>query len=772
MSTFAELIEKPSPGVLYYFNVSTDGGATYTLRYSTAWFSPENPPSTIESQPRIKQIGALTRALGADRGLTAATIDVELENSDGGVDWLCDQSTSATAIASVWQLYCVVWDSTNASGFYGDVDEKLLGVFSLMNPPARSNGSVQLSLADDTLSRLNIVTPTAADWAAITDANRPFTDDEYRQFSSWGTQQDATQCFPIDSPLPVAWGYSPIKATHLFKNTYVICAVPGSAGALPTTIEGVFTGSGVSIPSTLVPVGSSYTAGDMTVWTVRRTPDIVKNGKTWHLLWLELDLTGDDYDVVTASGRGDSSLIWGFLKGAGYDLADAAISGTIIGGTGQIQVKNYLGYKVHDLVGPVTVVGGLMSHNANDLPFNGIQAATVVEDILTTCIPTAITTAGADTVNSLRPGSFAANRIDLSFSRAIQPDGSYFDEILSGQALTAIRQLCDLGQFDVFFKWDGTAKIAALAPDYASQTDTLATLHEVDLENVTESVPAVGDRGAPVNRTFINVDGVRYGPIDDAAAIAAWGGRIVARDIDGAWIPRSTQSYSTASLSRVIDMNVQPLLHLFSISGLSTIRPVIQAETGINGLAHEMGDYVKLTWTRGTIGGPYVDSVFRVEGISFQPMNSRTQLTLRWCDDLREPGNLPYILDDEDEYLVVAASGGRTCELTDGSTTIEFSSGDLGADGVALGDVLVVQDATESATAFKRNRSLIIVNIIDADTIEVDVSDFGSGGPFTITTWKIVHGADTTGRATYYGKTCTVLGQFYNLGEANRILEG
>jgi hypothetical protein len=148
------------------------------------------------------------------------------------------------------------------------------------------------------------------------------------------------------------------------------------------------------------------------------------------------------------------------------------------------------------------------------------------------------------------------------------------------------------------------------------------------------------------------------------------------------------------------------------------------------------------------------------------------QLELVWCDDLREPGNLPYILDDETLYLVVAAGGGRTCTLTDGSITVSFSSGDLFADGVALGDVLIVQDATESAAAFKRNRSLIVVNIAAADTIEVDVSDFGSGGPFTITTWKIVHGADTTGRATYYGKTCTVLGQFYNLGEANRLLEG
>lgn len=773
MSTFDELVAKQPRGVLYYFNVSLDGGSTFTKRYAQAWFSPDSPPSSLESEPRIMSMGNLTRALGADRGLTAATLDIELDNADGGVDWLSNRTTYASqAISSVWVLKCLVWDPNTGTATYAtDFAEKTLGSFTLMNPPQRGIASIKVKLGDACLTQLDINTPTPADWAAITDANRPFTDDQYRAFGSWGVQQDGTNCFPIDSPLPVAWGYGPLPAVHLFKNCYVICAVPGSAGALPATLEAVFTGSGVSIPSVITPYGSSYTAGDMTVWTVRRTPDIVKNGKTWHLLWIDLDLTGDGYDVNAASGKGDSSVIWGFLKSAGYDLSSAAIADSIIGGTGQVQTKNRLGYAVHDVVGPITVVGTLMSHNATDLPFRGTQAATVVSDIFTTCIKSPISVAGVAATNNARPGSFVAHSIDRSFSTAIQPDGSYFKELVAGETLTAIRQLCEVGRFDVFFKWDGTVQIATLSPDYASQTDTLVALQETDIKSGIEVIPAIGERDAPVNRTFINTNGKRYGPIDDAAAISQWGGRIVPRDVDGTWIPKGPRLQSNG-FSRGSDYDLAPLIHQFSIAGLSTVRPVLRVVVDLIGLTFELCQYITVTWSRGSIGGPYVGTVFRVQGISLQPDSHLVELTLLWCDDLRGADSRPYILDDENLNLLSSGSGGRTCTLTNGSTTVSFSSGDVNADGVAQGDILLVKDATESATAFKRNRTLIVTNILSATQIEVDQSDFGTGGPFVLSTWEFHSGADNYPRGIYYGKTSTLLGQFLGGGNANRILEG
>lgn len=773
MSTFDELAVRNGVGCIYYFDVAPDPTATYpyTLRYSTQWFSNEDYPSSLDSQPRIASLGNLSRALGADRGLTASTISVTLENSDGGVDWIADRDTYATdAIGSEWRLTCLLYDQSARP--FTDYNVKVLGVFTLMDPPTRTNGTIELQLVDQTLTKLDINTPTILDWCGVTDANRPFDEDEYRDILANGTRYTTSGegVFPLDAPLPVAWGWAPVKPIYIAKNCYVVCCVPGAAGGLPVTVDAVFAGNGFVIPHTLESFSLAYAGDPMTVWTVRRSATITKNGKEWHFIWLDLDLTGDGYRVSTASGRGDSSLIWDYLqKQGGIDLSSAAIAGTRNTGTGATQNYSYLGYDAHRLVSP-SILMRLLSHNANDLPEYGVRAATVIEDIITTCIDAALTVTGADATNTLRPSSFASDSIYRQFQTSKLAPFDVFQELTGGQTPTAIRQLCQLGQFDGFFKWDGSFGISALGADATSQSATLPSLAETLIESVTERIPSVGERNAPVNRVFITTKGSRFGPFDDADAMTAWG-RPVVKEIDAQWLPGETRS--TASGNFAYDGAVPfPLLGLISTNGMSTIRPVLSLVTGINGLTLDLCDYVTVSWTRGGGAGPYINSVFRVEAIDLAPLDAKVKLELLWCDDLRATDNLPYILDDETQYLRVDASGGRTCTLTDGSTTVNFSSGDLYADGVALGDILLVRDSTESATAFKRNRTLLIVNINDADTVEVDVSDFGSGGPFTITDWEIQESASTSARASYYGKTCGVLGTFYDATPANRILEG
>lgn len=776
MTPFATLAARPGIGCIYYFDVSTDFGATFTLRYSTAWWS-EAAGALGESDPRISDIGTLTRALAVDRGFAASTLTVTLENHDGGVDWISNRATFATStVPSVWRLYCLLFDP--AQGL-NDYDVKQLGEYTLSEPPTRRNETITISLCDAAMSgAVNpAALPTIRDWLSITDAARPFTAAEFQSPTSGAA-------YPIDAPIPLMFGYEILPAQRAARNCYIICAVPGDPAGLPSDIHEVRLGNGTSMPQTITTTWGPY--GDQTVWTVQRTPIITKNGKDWHILWMDLDLTCRNYGYDATVDHGETALIVSLLTSLGYPAAtDPAFA---VGG---------FGYQIHDAIGPVGIVASLLSHNQDNLVTFGTPAATVVEDLLTTCLPTAITVHGAAATNAIRSHSYAAGIIDTG--SAAPANSSGFFDALSGPVVVAIRQLCQVGQFDVFFRWDGSAEISALSSDVASQSTSLATLDETLIKDIVERIPGPGERNAPVNRTYVTVDGTRYGPVDDADSIAAWG-RAISRDVDGAWLPRRANGNGTGF--KVLSANVKyglyggrlgnltnnltstwvgpsstaatvapPDLSQFAINDTATIRPVLTVTTALNGLSYELCQYIKLTWRRGSIGGPYSSSIFRVEGIRLQPLSAEVTLTLVWCDDVQAANNLPYILDDETNYDVIAASGGRTLLLTDGSSTVTFSSGNLTSDGVVAGDMLIVHDATESATAFKRNRVLRFLTVA-ATTTTVDQTDFGSGGPFTITDWEIQHGATTTGRAAYYGRTCDGTGSFSNSGYANRLLDG
>lgn len=750
MTAFADLAKMPGVGMLYYFDISVDGGSTYTRNYSTQWWSRAGG-GFLESEPRIASIGNLSRRLGADRGFTAATVDVVIENTNGGADWLCDQDTFASeAVKSVWRLACLLWNPADPT----DYDVKYLGKFALMRQPTRNSTTISATLVDGGVVALaKLATPPSVrDWVNIIDADRPA---QLTSVNLGNPIAGSIPGFDYDAPLPLMFGTNIMPIQRVFQNCYVICAVPGTKGALPETIDHLHVGTLDKIPRQVVqlPLGTIAT-----LWTVHRTPDIVKDGKTWHLLWIDVDVN-KDASVAPYYGSGTDQTFRNLIRGFYGDA---------------VKDNPMDGYTAHDVIAPVSVQGCLFSHKTNDLgnPAN-ISAVTVATDLLQYCTVTAPTIVGATEALALRASDYASGILVRGTQESFNVTGARIFEFVDGEMPSALRQLCAVGRFDVFTDWDGNVNFAVMGADYASQSAAIATLPEWEMSDVSERVPDIGERNTPSNRTFVRVSGRRYGPVDDDAAITAWG-RVVAREVDGSWLPDGNlvdRFWLLTAKNGRFQQN-PPSLERFKNDDTSTPRPTLSTVTTLNGLNLDLADYVKVTWSRGTIGGPYLDAIFRVEGIALAPLDGKVQLELVWCDDLRAPGNLPYILDDEDEYLVVAASGGRTCELTDGSIAVSFGSGDLFADGVALGDVLIVEDAAESATAFKRNRSLIIVNITAADAIEVDVSDFGSGGPFTITTWKIIHGADTTGRATYYGKTCTVLGQFYNLGEANRLLEG
>lgn len=748
MSSFEQLAARTDVGCLYYFDISTDKGVTFTKAYSTVW----SFGGTYQTEPRIIRLGNLTRELGADRGFVAATIDVTLDNSDGGVDWACNQATFQTqGIQSIWKFFVQLWDPKNPS----DYASKLIGVFSMMDPPTRKAATVEVTLVDGGIGLVSqlAAVPTLRDWIRATDAARPATLTEANIDDP--SQPGYVKDFDPDAPLPLVFGEQYITPKRCFQNYYIICAVPGAAGVLPTAAS-IYLSTGDQIPSRINSVGGTGVGATQTVWAITRSATITKNGKSWHLIWLNLDLN-NDAGAASGPGSGDPSAQRGFLK---HFYADALAAHTVID-VGKI----FSTYAIHKVVAPITVQGLLGSHNANDMLYGSLMTAgQIAYDILTTCLPTALTPENYTSTIAARPGTLASGTINQTFESAQTINGAKLLEVVDGDARRVLQKLCTAGQFDLFFTWAGVPRFSATAADStalaAAFGATLPSLAPELVGEVTERIPSIGERHAPANRTYVRRDGRRFGPIEDAAAVAAWG-RYLSREVDGEWLNAvdNTGSPSRNALYQ-------------QAAGQAEIRPVLSVVTGINGLMYELCDYITFTWSRGAIGGPYLDAIFRVESISLAPFDGKVQLQLVWCDDLKAVGNLPYILDDEANALKVSASGGRTCTLTTGSITVNFSSGDLGADGVLQGDVLVVQDGGEAATSFKRNRSLIIINVTSATSLEVDVTDFGTGGPFTISTWKIVRGPDTNPRPDYYGSTCTVLGKFYGYTDANRLLDG
>lgn len=748
MSTFDQLSGNPAAGALFYFAVSLDGGITYTKIYTTSVW--ENPAAGFVWEPRLKQIGNFTRELGPDRGFVASSMNITLENTDGGVDWVCDRSSyQSQGIKSVWKYICTLWDPLNQA----DYDSKTLGYFTLMEGPTRNNTTVEITLVDAGLGKLSQLsaTPSIRDWAYATDAGRPFT---YTKLVDESSKEHVPN-IDADAPSPLMWGTNLQEVRRVYGNCYVICAVPGTAGALPASVDFVRLKDFWGITPVITSTAQNRNA--INVWTVRRSADITKNGKIWHLLWFNLDL--NDYQNV--------------IGVAGGQFTDKTIRNMLVNRY-KPDKPELPDYTAHALIAPVYVQGGLLSHPANDLnALWDIPASKIAYDIVTKCLDNIPTVIGYSAVAASRSTFLASGRIDQGVDRVMNAfGGTTLLQLTNGDAIQELRALASTGQFDLFVDWSGQLNFIARAADYASQTATVSTLDETMVADVSERIPSVGERNAPANRTFVRYGSRLMGPLDDATAIANYG-RIVPRTVDGRWL-LTNRIYSTnPTTSDMGGLRPTPeALDQFRSNDISTIRPTVTVVTGINGLSLELGQYTLFTWRRGTIGLPYTSAVFRVESISLASLEGKTQLQLSWADDLRDPTKLPYILDDE--TLSVRLNQVYFCNLTTGNFTVLFTSSvtpNLNTDGVVPGDVLLIGDSSESATGFQRNRTLII-SAVSGSSVTVDKNDFGTGGPFVATFWKIYKGALTSNRESFYGKSCTGAGLFSNGSPANRILEG
>lgn len=734
MTTFNEFIDRGrNIGVNFILDVRLVRGiTTVTRRYSQAFT--RNAGTTPMAEARIVKMGNLTKAFGPNRGLTATTLSVTLDNSDGGCDWLSDRLTFVSdALVAEFVLIAEVYDPANPADF----DTKVLGLFVLMDPPQRNESTIELQLVDDALGAASeiAVTPSVRDWVAITDANRP----------SWlgdtnvnGNFRGANPDFDWNAPLPLQFG-TEVPCQWVGRNCYVICAVAGSAGALPTGINGFsFTdgfGGRTGLPQTLPRIGLG--AGTtQTVWTVRRTPDIVKNGKTFHLLWVDLDLTDN------TGGLPNSRLPSVFFR-AGIGEANAAP-----GSSNAVELFTYWG--IHALIQPVSALGYLFSHPANDVnTLTGVHSTQVALDLVQSY---AAVTVAVDTA------SFAAARNALPAATAQGEVTPFADASLAygGQLNKELASLASVGFFDLAFTWLGTLKAFPNVANFDTLAATIATLGSEDIVGeVTERIPGIGERNAPFNRLVATTLNGQV-TVDDGGTIATWK-RIITKKVDGSWIAPSGPG-------RLIFYGLID----------TTVRPVLTVRTFINGLKFDLGDYLRFSWPRGNgVANVYTNAVFRIESLTLDPDSCTVQFDMVWVNDFFDGSVTPYVLDDETLSTRATGSGGRTATLTTGSTTISFSSGNLVSDGVVTGDQIIVLDPTEASDSFNRARVLNI-STVAATTCVVDASDFGAGGPFVISAWEIRRSQQTyRSNATVYGKTSNASSQFGNpLVSANRLLAG
>lgn len=738
MTAFSDLAKRRDVGCLFYFNVSRDGGATFDVEDIVSTHSLQ-----IQQRARIVSLGNLTRALGSDYGFTAASIDLTLDNTDGALDWLVNPETYAdNVIDSVWELVGLLWDPSNST----DWNSKVLGNFTILSPPSRTASTISVSLGDGGIGRITDFAraPSMRDWAAITDSSKPAGLVDILAGGVLTVQNGTIEGRDYDAPMPLIWGSDYFSLTRAYGICYPICAVPSVPGSLPTTAGVELFIDGINVPKTI---------NTITVWTIRRTPTITVDGKSWHIMWLSLDIQGETHASATVPQSGTNKLRffkdWFSVQKAGY-------SSVVQWG------KSTAPWSDYDLLQTVQIKGTIGSRTSGT--YSNVVVPQIAKDIATTCLPATWTVAGIDGVIASRQGFAGSGSVGAGTFAA------FGESAKGGQSSTALtdvlRGLCTAGQFDLFFGWDGLLHATAPINDYTAQTQTFATLLDLDCAEISETIPSAGQRGAPFNVLWVTwKNGTRYGPFKTTAVWL----KNIEKEINGYWLAGNYRPDPNRPRGAQNPTNLEYLSNSFDV----TVRSRVTVVTGLNGLNYELGDYVEFTWVRGEIGGPYVSELFRVESVSLSPMDGKTQLELVWYGDLRSATVVPYILDNETLNIRVSASGGRTATLTNGSTTVTFSSGNLTSDGVAAGDILKVIDASESAEAFYRNRTLRIISKDSTTTVTVEASDFSTGGPFVITDWVIYRGQLTTARGAYYGKTCTIIGEFYN-GDpvTTRLLDG
>ena len=764
MSTFAELVAWPGKGVNYLLEVSTDRFATVAYRYSltSMVFGGQ------QYEGRIVDVGNLQRGFGVDGLYAAGTVALKLANADGALDWMTAPSlVGSTVLRARWRLSLVVFDPTDPT----DAASRVLGVFTSLDWPRRDDAVVMVSLADDALGdAAELATaPTYAEVFGspvpldyVVDKNRPV------QLAFGGGGE-------AGAPTVRVWrgnGGGTTRPLVLYATTQ-----PDAAGATPPNFwcYALRTASGwVLSPN------PGNTSGAF-LYEIKTTGPIVKDGKTWYVHWVQLNLDEWWKDAPTATHLESLNL------SGPRNLGGAGVTITNSGSPPD---------DILDAVGPITAWYWPGS-SRSFVPVNttstydaygwGVTGSDVIFDLLTHYSKVAvadIVTATFDTVRDAWPGA-RVNGVISDAAQSSELNGESNPMFQAGRLRAVLREVCRSSSTDLYAGWDGKLRVAGATADYttivAGFAGTLPVLEETRVIPGTLKVatPSPGERWAPYNRLYLsNAEGRVFGPFDNEANITAWG-KPIPRSIEMKWVEGlgslgqgvgfATGQSGWASMSGRLPLE-------------SKVRAVVKFRYPLDAVLLDLADYFVMSVTRGGSGflDSYSGQIWRVEALTVLGLTGLVEVTAVSSSDLIT--ETAYLLDDETLQVVTSSAGhGGNPQVVNGSTTINFTGGSLITAGVLPGDILVLKDGTESALGFDRNRGLLIDGISSATALKINSNESTFfGGSFTVATWEIRRGKFNlpTGGGSYpdgsamYGANCVDGLYTYSGDPANRFKAG
>lgn len=736
MSTFAELAAMPGVGAATLLSVSVDNWSTTLYR----WATHAGTFGGAVYEDRIVDVGNHSRSLGADYTMQAATVNITLDNTDLGCDplVLSDESGAFLAFKASFRLTLALINPLNVA----DIATLQLGQFACLDSPSRDNATMRLVLADDLLTRAGELaeSPSVNDWIAATDTpgNRPAA------ITSGVLYNRASNAkgFDWDAPLPICFGSGPHVAQRVVGPYFVICAVAEDRATADTPSISLADGEGSTAP---LWTSTKTTTSPM---TPLRSCNITKGGKTWHILFFEAHPIDPTSSTFLTPHPG---LLQDFPR---YQKTLELLGRLPLVIATRITVFEY--GAALDAMGPIQCTGYPFSQ-ITESTAPGASAAQTVADLLTyySANPSAFSvdaTALARAL-SMRPGIFISGTISSSGQRT-----GYASAMISnysmGDMADALRGLATVGRFDIVFGHDAVVYLRLHAQDFAFSTTTPPTIPEENVVGVLSVAHASkGERGEAMTRLFVSRRGIKYGAFVHGGHETTLG-RSIEKTISADWLSLENSNgvlfdYSLGTVGAVVAEDlVRKWVESFVFDSYAQ-RLSIVFTTTLEVLAYELGDVVLLSWTRGgaSADSSLINASWRIEGLTLRPLDGVVEVRALWVSEVRGWARYPYLLDDESMAVRVLGGGGRTITLTNGSATVLFSSGSLVSDGVAAGDILVVRDSSEAATAFKRNRALYVASVTDATHLVVAVTA-GDGTDFGATTagiadWNIYRGAIT-----------------------------
>jgi hypothetical protein len=729
MSSFAELAALPGVGVGYALEVSNAAGVVQ-FRWATA--DGYYDDTGIAYEARIVSVGNLSRALGKGRTLTVSTIDIVLDNVDAGADVLMDRASFEDVLGWTFRLSIFAYDPANPS----DGEGKQLGVFSLFDAPSRTDSEIRLSLADSVLHKIETVVrpPTLREWLAAADADRPFT-------------STSTFHFDLDTPLPIRFGRERHAMLHVATSpttgdaVYVLAA--RRADSAPA-VQGIFLGNGSDV--TRASLNYNVTNGTFTdhegqihEWTHygQETPGektsavIVVDGVNWYVSWLAVNpfAVGSLLYNNRASAQGlpeqaiatlrslERRAEWGdALETLGLQFSAVALS----------EFHNLSWGTRPGFWSPAGLAYGILSQFTS-LGSGGVDLASFLR-----CA------AGRPTLCN---GS-------ISYSEAQTTRDSDLVESTGSSVLPALEALGLLGGFELVIESDGKVYCKKLDEDFRALAGSAYEFDETQISGVSDRLPSKGERWEPFSRVFVRRYGRTYGPFYNSEFSPS---SAITRTVELTWWGDEVQPDFGLQWYENINRRQSKELAELIFTG-PDVRPIISFTTTLEALDLELGDFFVLSWTRGGRGTPYSEVLWRVESTTLIAESALVRIEAVWCDDLPDRTRRPYLLDDENNLVRRSnATAGEKFTATTGSTTLACDASTLVASGVAAGDIFEMTDSSEARGSFQRNRCFLIESVT-ANSVTFflgfansvapngDGDDFGSAGPYTITTWRILRG--------------------------------